>query len=253
MISLKSKYEIECMRDAGRVVGEIIKNLSNVVAPGVTTKELENLALYLIKRNNARSAFLGYRGYPAAICTSVNEQVVHGIPSAKKVLKAGDIISIDVGVELGGFCADAAATVGVGKISTIASKLMATTKQALFKAIAKMSVDNRIGDLSHEIQEYAKKNGFGVVKTFVGHGIGRQLHEDPEVPNFGPPHTGPVLKEGVVLAIEPMVVEGAEEVLILQDDWTVVTKDRKLAAHFEHTVALTDEGPCILTSIENDE
>jgi methionyl aminopeptidase len=247
MVSVKTRDEIERMREAGRIVGEILKNLASVIAPGISTKELENLALYILKKRDARSAFAGYRGYPAAICTSLNEEVVHGIPSQKRVLKAGDIVSIDVGVELHGYYADAATTVGVGTLSAKSARLVKATHEALREGIGCARPRNTLGDVSYAIQNFAKTHGFEVVKSFVGHGIGTSLHEDPEVPNFGKKNTGIALREGMTLAIEPMLVEGDDEVVIGKDGWTVTTKDKKLSAHFEHTVAITEAGPEILT------
>ena len=247
MIELKTPREIELMREAGRIVGGLLKRLSSLVRPGMKTKDLDDAARVYLKNAGAEPAFLGYRGFPATICVSVNEEVVHGIPGERRV-REGDLVSIDAGSLLHGFYADAATTVTVGAVSPSARRLADTTKRALDEGIAQAVVGNRISDISHAVQQVAEREGFGIVREFVGHGIGHALHEDPPIPNFGPPNVGPRLKAGMVLAIEPMVTMGSHEVQILEDGWTAITKDRSLAAHFEHTVAVTDHGPEILTT-----
>jgi len=217
------------------------------VKPGVTTADLDRLAEEFIRREGGSPAFKGYRGFPATLCTSVNEEVVHGIPSSKKRLQEGDIIGVDVGAIVEGYYGDAAVTLPVGQISDEASRLIRVTEAALAAGLAKVKVGNRLSDISHAVQAVAEAEGYSVVRDFVGHGIGRNLHEDPQVPNFGKPGEGPRLKEGLVLAIEPMVNVGGREVEVLSDRWTVVTRDKSLSAHFEHTVALTSDGPKILT------
>jgi len=248
MIELKTSDEIELMRQAGRVVGELLKHLATMVKPGIKTKRLDEAARTFIHEQGATPAFLGYRGYPASICVSVNEEVVHGIPGERKI-REGDLVSLDVGAIVEEFYADAAITVTVGSVAPAANRLLETTRDALDEGIAKALIGNRISDISHTVQRRIERDGFGIVRDFVGHGIGRALHEDPPIPNFGPPSVGPRLKAGMVLAIEPMVTLGAYEVEVLSDGWTAVTKDRSLAAHFEHTVAVTEQGPVVLTAI----
>ena len=247
MIILKSAQEIELIAKASRVVALTIAFLRERVKPGVTTADLDRLAEEFILREGARPAFKGYRGFPATLCTSVNEEVVHGIPSPKKRLKEGDIIGIDVGAIVEGYYGDAAVTLPVGRVSDEAARLMEVTEAALAAGLAQVKVGNRLSDISHAVQTVAEAEGYSVVTDFVGHGIGRNLHEDPQVPNFGKPGEGPRLKEGLVLAIEPMVNMGKHEVEVLSDRWTVVTRDKSLSAHFEHTVALTSDGPKVLT------
>ncbi|MBU1007412.1 MAG: type I methionyl aminopeptidase [Candidatus Omnitrophica bacterium] len=247
MIEIRSEREISLMLEAGKVVRDVLASIEKIVKPGVTTKELDSDAEYLIKKLGARPAFKGYRGFPGSICSSINEQVVHGIPGDTR-LRSGDILSIDVGVEKKGFYADAAITVEVGdNVTENARKLIAVTKESLRLGIEQAVEGNRLFDISHAIQKYVESSGYSVVRDFVGHGIGEQMHEDPEIPNFGKPGTGPRLKKGMALAIEPMVNAGGFEVSIMKDGWTVVTKDKKLSAHFEHTVCITDKGPKILT------
>ncbi len=249
MIRIKSPNEIEAMRRAGRIVAAVLQQMGQMVRPGITTAALNKKAEQLIRKAGAEPAFLGYHNFPASICTSVNEEVVHGIPGLRK-LKEGDIISIDVGVRLQGYYGDAAATFAVGEISPLAARLIEVTRQSLYEAIKAMRVGGRLSDISHAVESYVKLNRFSVVRDYVGHGIGTEMHEDPQVPNFGPPGRGPVLQKGMVLAIEPMVNAGGWEVEVLPDQWTVVTKDRSLSAHFEHTVALGEDGPEILTVLE---
>ena len=246
MIFLKSPEEIEKMARAGRIVAEVLESLRHMVKTGVTTVELEEFADERIRALGGIPAFKGYRGYPASLCTSVNEQVVHGIPSARR-LKDGDIISIDLGVLLEGFFGDAAITVPVGVIDREAANLTRITEEALYLGIDKAVEGNRLFDISGAIQGHIERNGFSVVRLFVGHGIGRELHEEPQVPNYGTPGQGPRLKRGMALAIEPMVNAGTHEVRILDDGWTAVTADGKKSAHFEHTVVVTAGKPRILT------
>jgi methionyl aminopeptidase len=247
MIILKTPQEIALIAKASRVVALTIAFLRERVKPGITTADLDRWAEEFIVREGARPAFKGYRGYPATLCTSVNEEVVHGIPSTRKRLREGDIIGVDVGAVVEGCHGDAAVTLPAGEISEEAARLIRVTDASLAAGLAQVKVGNRLSDVSHAIQTVAEGEGYSVVTDFVGHGIGRNLHEDPQVPNFGRPGEGPRLKEGLVLAIEPMVNAGRSEVEVLADRWTVVTKDRKLSAHFEHTIALTADGPKVLT------
>ena len=248
-IKYKSLEEIRLQREACLAVAEIIDEICQHVAPGVSTWDLDQIAAKGIKRLGVLSAFLGYYDYPAVLCTSVNEVVVHGIPRKDVVLKDGDIIGIDFGVFKHGFCGDSARTVFVGgEASPEAQKLVTVTRQALDLGIDQCVPGNRLGDIGAAIERYVEEmNGFSVVRSFVGHGIGKAMHEDPPVPNYGRPGTGKRLKSGLVIAIEPMVNAGAHEVEVLDDKWTAVTKDRRLSAHFEHTVAITDEGPWVLS------
>ncbi|OIO32449.1 MAG: type I methionyl aminopeptidase [Candidatus Omnitrophica bacterium CG1_02_40_15] len=247
MIEIKSENELELIFEAGKIVKLILGELKCAARPGVTTADLGRKAAEIIKKSHARSAFLGYRGFPGVICASLNEQVVHGIPG-DTVLSSGDILSIDVGIEKNGYYADSALTIPVGdKVSQKARSLIEVTEKALYLGIEKAIEGNRLFDISNAIQKFAESHGYGVVRGFVGHGIGKDLHEDPEVPNFGKQGTGPRLKSGMVLAIEPMINEGGYEVEILSDGWTAVTKDRLLSAHFEHTVTVTEREARILT------
>ncbi|MFH1338829.1 MAG: type I methionyl aminopeptidase [Candidatus Omnitrophota bacterium] len=247
MVTLKSPQEIELMRAAGRILKRILENLKTCVAPGGITGEIDDLAAELVEKEGAAPAFKGYRGYPANICISVNEEVVHGIPVPGKELKPGDIVSLDFGVCYMGYFADAAITLPVGKIDSSRRKLIRVTREAMWRAIRQARPGKYLGDVSYATQRYVESRGFSVVRQFVGHGIGRCLQEEPEIPNFGEPHQGLLLEEGMVLAIEPMVNMGGWEVEILDDGWTVVTKDRLPSAHFEHTVAITSNGPEVLT------
>lgn len=247
MIIIKSSQEIELMRQAGKIVAATLKELESALKPGVTTGQLDKLAERCIRKFKAEPAFLGYHGFPASICASLNNEVVHGIPGLRR-LKNGDIISIDVGVFYKGYCGDAAATFPVGEISSQARRLIDVTKESLYAGIKKAVAGNNLYDISNTIQKYAESRGFSVVRNYVGHGIGSDMHEEPQVPNFGLPGKGPLLETGMALAIEPMVNEGSWEVETLSDDWTVVTRDRSLSAHFEHTVAILQDGPEILTS-----
>jgi methionyl aminopeptidase len=248
MIILKSKSEIAKMAIACRIVAEVLQVLVRSVRPGLTTLELDVLAERSIRARGGVPAFKGYRGFPNTLCVSLNEQVVHGIPS-KRRLRAGDIIGLDLGAKWEGYYGDAAVTVPVGQISQETECLLATAQEALYTGIKEVNVGKHLSDISHAIQRYAETRGYSVVRAFVGHGIGTALHEEPQVPNFGPPGRGPRLKAGMVLAIEPMVNIGDADVEILDDGWTVVTADGQLSAHFEHTVAITDEGPQILTAL----
>ena len=246
-IMIKTSAEIEKMRASGKVLREIHDVIARVVRSGATTMDLENAAAAKIAEFGVQAAFKGYHGYPAALCTSVNEEVVHGIPNARRVLKDGDIVSIDCGVILDGFYSDAAVTYAVGTASDQTRNLLETTKRSLDAAIDQARVGGRLGDISAAVQEICEAQGFGVVRDFVGHGIGRAMHEDPQVPNFGPRGKGPRLKAGMVLAIEPMINAGKPEVKVLKDGWTAITVDGSYSAHFEHTVAITKDGPLVLT------
>jgi len=248
-VEVKSPQEIAIMRDAGVIVGQVLEMLREAAQPGVSTAELDKLAEGEIRKRKAVPAFLGYRGYSATLCASVNDEVVHGIPSPKRKLKAGDIIGLDLGCILKGFYADAAVTVPVGKVAKDVSDLIETTRESLYKGIEQMWPGKRVGDISHAVQSAVEIKGFSVVRAFVGHGVGRQLHESPAVPNYVKPGTGPRLVEGMVLAIEPMVNQGGPDVKILEDGWTAVTCDGSWSAHFEHSVAVTDQGPKILTEV----
>lgn len=248
MIAHRSKNELAILRENNVIAAQTIEEIKKLLMPGVTTMELEKAARAFIEKKDAVLTFKGYRGFPGYICTSVNEEVVHGIPG-KRILKEGDIVSIDVGIKGKGYYGDCAVTVGVGKIEKKAENLMAAAKEALSRAIKKACPGNRLSDISHEIQSFAESQGYSVVRDFVGHGIGTNLHEEPQVPNFGLPHKGPELFPGMVVAIEPMVNEGSYMVEVLKDGWTVVTSDRKLSAHFEHTVAITEKGPWVLSEI----
>ena len=238
------------MREAGRLVGEVLTELTARVKPGVTTAELDELAEARIRKAGATPAFKGYHGYPATICASINEEVIHGIPSGRRVLNEGDVISIDVGASLDGYFGDSAVTLAVGKVSEEAATLLRVTEESLFKAIDRVRPGGRISDIGHAVQAHVEAYGFSVVREFVGHGIGQRMHEEPQVPNYGEPGRGPRLTEGMVLAIEPMVNAGKPAVKVLGDGWTAVTRDRSLSAHFEHTVAVTVNGPWILTARE---
>ncbi|MBW1990609.1 MAG: type I methionyl aminopeptidase [Deltaproteobacteria bacterium] len=248
MILLKSPQEIAQMAVASRIVAEILEEVKAHIRPGVETRELDEIAAAACRRRRVEAAFKGYRGYPASLCISVNEEVVHGIPGPRRI-KAGDIVSLDFGVRYNGFYGDAALTVPVDGVSPQAQLLLKATEESLYAAIDRMRVGGRLSDLSHAIQTTVERYGFSVIRQFVGHGIGRSLHEDPQIPNFGPPGKGPVLKAGMTFAIEPMTSAGSWQVKILPDGWTAVTQDGSLAAHFEHTVALTDKGPLILSRI----
>ena len=250
MIVCRSAAELERLRDAGRLVGEVLAELAAAVSPGVSTADLDALAEKRIAKAGATPAFKGYHGYPATICASINDEVIHGIPSGRRVLQEGDIISIDVGASLDGYFGDSAITLPVGQVSERAAALLRVTEEALYKAIERARPGNRISDIGHEVQQHVEAYGFSVVREFVGHGIGQRMHEEPQVPNYGEPGRGPRLAEGMVLAIEPMVNAGKAAVKVLADGWTAVTKDGSLSAHFEHTVAVTADGPWVLTARE---
>ena len=246
---LKSAWEIELLRKANAIVMEVLLSIKEEVRPGKVTLEFEELALKICEKKKVKPAFKGYRGYPYALCVSINEEIVHGMPREDRVLKEGDIVSFDFGVIYEGYVGDAAITVPVGKVSEEAERLMRVTEEALYRGIEKARFGNRIGDISHAIQSYVESFGFGVIREFVGHGVGRSLHEPPEVPNFGKPGRGPRIEIGMTLAIEPMVSAGDWRVKILEDGWTAVTRDGSLAAHFEHSIAVTPNGPEILSRV----
>ena len=246
-VELKNAGEIDRMRAAGRIVAEILDALEAKVAPGVSTWELDQLAERLIREKGARPAFKGYRGFPAVLCTSLNHEVVHGIPSKTRLLAEGDLLKLDFGVVVDGFFGDAARTIPVGKVSAAAHRLSDATRASLEAAIQAMVAGNRVGDIGHAVQSTVEPLGFSVVRDFVGHGIGRRLHEAPQVPNYGRPGTLELLRPGMVLAVEPMVNAGTAAVDVLDDDWTAVTLDGKLSSHWEHTILVTEQGPEVLT------
>lgn len=248
MIICKSPAEIEKLRRSGQMVRRLLEEAKDKVRPGGTTLEIEKLVEKRLGDLKVRPAFKGYRGYPYCLCASVNEQIVHGFPSARR-LQEGDIVSLDMGVILEGFYGDSAVTVAVGEISPSLERLLRVTQESLELAIQQVRLGRRLGDVSAAVQSYAEGNGYGVVREFVGHGIGRELHEEPQVPNYGKAGHGPVLKEGMVLAIEPMVTEGSASLRVLDDNWTAVTVDGSYSAHFEHMVAVTRNGPDVLTRI----
>ncbi len=252
MIIRKSEAEIAKMARAGAVLRGCLDLMASEVAPGVTTKELDRMAEKYIREHGGTPTFKGYRGFPGSICASPNDMVVHGIPDKTRLVE-GDIVGIDVGVTMDGYVADAAMTYPVGDISEVARELLAVTEQSLQKGIAQCRVGNRVGDISHAVQIHVESHGFSVVQSMVGHGVGRDMHEDPQVPNFGPAGRGPELHEGMVLAIEPMVNVGGFEVELGDDGWAIYTKDGSLSAHFEHTVAITKNGPRVLTVRRSDE
>lgn len=254
MIICKSASEIGIMKEAGQIVAKVLLKIEKILEPGITSGEVDRVAEKMIRSFGATPAFKGYMGrlssraYPSSVCISVNEEVVHGIPGKDKI-RDGDLVSIDVGVKKNGFYGDAARSYKIGKVNRIAEKLWKATSEALDKAIDKCIAGNRLSDISNCIEKRALSSGFSVVKDFVGHGIGKKMHEDPQILNYGPPGQGPLLKEGMVLAIEPMLNEGGSDVRILEDMWTVATADNKLSCHFEDSVAITRDGPLILTRI----
>jgi methionyl aminopeptidase len=252
VIIKKTPEELEKIAAAGKILARCQTLLSRKARPGVTTAELDEAAERFIRSHGAEPAFKGYRGFPGSICASPNSMVVHGIPGPYK-LGRGDILSIDIGVVLDGWVADAAITLPIGPISPVAKRLLSTTRQSLFDAVEQVQVGNRLGDVSHAVQTTVEKEGFAVIRSLVGHGIGRDMHEDPQIPNFGPPGKGPLLEEGMVLAIEPMVNVGTHPIRIGRDNWSVYSQDGSLAAHFEFTVAVTAEGPRILTPWHEEE
>lgn len=246
-VELKSDAELQKMRQSGILLRKVFDELGKHVVPGVSTAELDRVARRLIEAGGAKPAFLGYMGYPATLCTSVNDEVVHGIPSARPLVE-GDIVSIDCGLVLNGFYADTATTYPLGNVSPATQQLLAATRESLDRAIEQMFVGNRIGTVSSAVQQYVEERGYSVVRDYTGHGIGRAMHEPPQIPNFGEPDTGFRLRPGLVLAIEPMVNAGTYKTKTLKDGWTVVTADGALSAHFEHTVAVTEAGPYVLTA-----
>ncbi len=246
MIIIKNEREIEAMKEACRISAGALKLAGEAVEPGVTTAEIDKLAYDYIKSQGAEPNFLGYGGFPGTACISINNEVIHGIPGHRKI-KNGDIVSIDLGAKIGGYNGDNAATFAAGDVSEEAKRLMEATEQSLYEGIKKAVAGNRIGDISHAVQQYVEARGYSVVREYVGHGVGASLHEEPEVPNFGRPSHGPRLIPGMTLAIEPMVNLGEPEVRVLKDKWTVVTRDGSLSAHFEHSVLITSDGPVILT------
>lgn len=247
MIELKSEREIRYMREAGRIVAAVLRELAAALRPGITTAELDRLAERLIREAGAEPAFKGYQGFPASICTSINDEVVHGIPSPHRVIREGDLVSIDVGARYHGYYGDSAATFAVGEVSPEARRLLEVTRESLARGIAAARAGNRLGDIGYAVQEYVEAAGFSVVRDYAGHGIGRAMHEDPQVPNYGQPGTGLRLRPGLVIAIEPMVNAGGHAVRTDPDGWTVRTADGSLSAHFEHTVLITAGGPEVLT------
>lgn len=249
MIILKNDQEINALYKANQIVAETFHRISSVIHPGISTEEIDRIAAEYIRKKGGVPAFKGYRGFPSNICISLNEEIVHGIPGKRK-LKPGDIVSIDIGCFIDGFYGDSAMTFGVGKISENAEKLISTTRRSLVLGIEKAHAGNRLSDISKAIQHCVEADGFSVVRDFVGHGIGKSLHEDPQIPNFYSPGSfNPRLKSGMVFALEPMVNEGGVDIKVLKDGWTAVTKDRKLSAHFEHSIAITHNGPWILSSL----
>jgi methionyl aminopeptidase len=246
MIPLRTEADLQVLRKSGKILSKVMSEIRKAVAPGIATREIDALAEKITLKEGATCAFKGYKGYPASVCISINEEVVHGIPG-ERIIQSGDIVSLDLGINYKGFFTDAAVTLAAGKIDTKKQKLIDTTRLALFEGIKEARPGNHLLDISYGIQTCAERNGFSVVRQFVGHGIGKSLHEEPEVPNFGQPHMGPVLKSGMVLAIEPMINMGTWEAEILDNGWTAVTRDRLPSAHFEHTVAIRDDGPEILT------
>jgi len=247
VIEIKTPAEIESMRKASRVVAEVLKELKPLVKPGVTTAELDKFAERRVRELGAVPAFLGYRGYPATLCVSINEEIVHGIPSPKRTVREGDIVSLDMGAVMEGFYGDAAVTVAAGAVSPQARRLMEVTSRSLDEALAAGRAGARLGDVCHAVEKYAVANGMSVVREFTGHGIGRHLHEEPSIPNFGRPGSGPVLKAGMTLAIEPMLCLGGADVVVKNDGWTAVSADGSLSAHYEHTIAVTEDGCDVLS------
>ena len=247
MIIIKSGQEIELMREAGKVTSYILKELENLIKPGISTLEMDRYVEKTVKKHGMKAAEKGYCGYPASVCVSVNEEVVHGIPTKKRLLRSGDIVSVDLVVEHKGYMADAARTYAVGEISPVARHLIETAQNAFFQGIQFAKEGYRLSDISHAIQTTVEAEGFGVIRDFVGHGIGSEMHEDPQIPNYGKPGKGPRLQKGMTLAIEPMITQGSYEVDVLMDNWTAVTVDGGLAAHYENTVVITDGEPELLT------
>ena len=249
MIKLKSKREIELMREAGRIVALAHQAAKNYIKPGISTRDLDDLIEKVIRENDATPSFKNYNGFPASACISINDEVIHGIPSKKRILKEGDIVSVDIGAIYKGYHGDSAWTYACGEISIEANRLLEGTKESLFKGLEFAKAGNRLSDISHAIQKYAESLGFSVVREFVGHGLGRELHEDPQIPNYGLPGRGPKLKAGMTLAIEPMINLGNKEVRVETDGWTAVTRDKSISAHYEHSILITKTGYEILTKL----
>lgn len=250
MIFIKNPEQIKKMKLAGRITGEALALAGEKVRPGISTAELDDVIRHHIEKCGARPSFLGYGGFPASACISIDDEVIHGIPSRKKVLEEGNIVKIDVGAYIGGYHGDSANTFPVGKVSDEAMRLIEVTKESFYKGVENAVVGNRLGDIGSAVDEYVKSFGFTTVKEYVGHGVGQALHEDPSVPNYGTPGRGVKLCRGMVIAIEPMINQGVSGVIQLNDGWTVKTADRKLSAHYEHTVAITDDGPILLTKVD---
>ena len=253
MITIKNAREIEYMKEAGRIVAKVLHDIESSIVPGVTTLQLDQIAEHIIRSNGATPSFKGLYGFKGSICTSINNELVHGIPSKSVVLKEGDIISIDVGACYKGYHGDSARTYPVGKISDEAARLLKVTEESLYKGLEQAKAGNRVTDISHAIQEYAESFGYSVPRDYTGHGVGTEIHEDPIVPNFGNPGRGTLLKTGMTIAVEPMIQQGVKETKTLRDGWTVVSADGKLSAHFEHTVVITDNGYEILTKLDDKE
>ena len=249
MIVLKTTSELACLREAGAIAAGALKVAGEAVEPGISTWEIDQLAREFIRKAGATPTFLGYGGFPAAACISINDEIIHGIPSKKRILLEGDIVSIDLGATYRGYVGDNAATYAVGKVSPQAQRLMDTTRESLYEGIARAVPGGRLGDIGHAGQQYCEERGYGVVREYTGHGVGTEMHEDPSVPNYGTPGRGVRLLPGMVIAIEPMINEGTHAIRNMPDGWTVKTRDGKLSAHFEHTVAITADGPKILTQV----
>jgi len=249
MISRKSKREIDLMKKAGRIVAIAHKEVKAMIKPGITTADIDALVEKIVRDHDAVPSFKDYGGFPGSACTSINEEVVHGIPSKSRKLKEGDIVKVDIGADFKGYHGDSAWTYPVGRISKEAEKLLEATKASLFAGLSEIKAGKRLSDISHAIQTYAESKGYSVVREFVGHGVGRKLHEDPQIPNYGPAGKGPLLKPGMTLAIEPMINSGTKDVEVQSDAWTAVTQDGKLSAHFEHTILVTKESYLILTAL----
>ena len=249
MIIIKTKHEIEKMRISGAIAAEALLRGGEAVKPGVSTKHINDVVAKFIRSKNAVASFKGYGGFPAEACISVNDEVIHGIPSDGRIIQDGDIVSIDVGVLFNGYHSDTAATFPAGNVSAEAARLIEVTKQCFYQGIAQATAGNRLGDIGYAVSDYAHRNGFSVVYDYVGHGVGTQLHEDPNVPNYGMRGKGHRLEKGMTIAVEPMINAGVADVKVLSNDWTVVTKDGKLSAHYENTISVTDEEPLILTSL----